>query len=594
MKTSTVMVVEDNPLNMKLVRSLLKLKGYQVIEAENAETAIQLAAAHQPDLILMDIQLPGMDGLTATRIIKSQEESKDIPVVALTSYAMPGDEQKAREACCAGYITKPIDTRKFIADIKGFMNNQESGTEPEPRKEPSGKPRILIVDDEPLNIKLLKGKLPEGKYETLSCTGGKEAVRIATREEPDLILLDIMMPDMDGFTVSRLLKENPSTREIPIILVTALDGLENKLKGLETGADEFLTKPVNTIELLSRINSLLRLKQYRERLTLRHQSQRSFSVTNGRADKSEESSNPARILIVEDDEKDCQIFKNFFKGRGYVLERAKSGEEALDLVLWKDFDLIILDVLLPGLDGFEICSRMKNAAQTRDIQIILATCLPDLTNKIKGIELGADDYLIKPVNARELQARTKVLLDKKRCMDLLRLNYESALNSAIYDGLTTLYNQAYFRKFFEQELKRAARQKYQVALIIMDVDNFKDINDSWGHLSGDHILSELGSVIKNNVRDIDLAARYGGDEFALVLPYAERDETIQVAERLRSAIVNRLFQLKNEAKALRLTVSIGIAFFPTNGSTPEEVIRNADQALYLAKQEGKNRCNVFS
>jgi two-component system, cell cycle response regulator len=594
MKTTTVMVVEDNPLNMKLVRSLLKLNGYQVLEAEDAELAIRLAAAHQPDLILMDIQLPGMDGLEATRIIKSQEESREIPVVALTSYAMSGDEQKAREALCSGYITKPIDTRKFIDTIKGFINNSESVTQPLPKKERSGKPRILIVDDEPLNIKLLNGKLPEGKYETLSCTSGIEAIRIATQEEPDLILLDVMMPDMDGFTVSRLLKEKATTRGIPIILVTALDGLDNKLKGLETGADEFLTKPVNTIELLSRINSLLRLKQYRERLSLHNQSEKSFNASAGQADKPEESFFPAKILIVDDDEKDSQIFKSFFKDRNYDLEWVKSGEEALDLVLWKDFDLILLDVLLPGLDGFEICSRLKNAARTRDIQIILVTCLPELTNKIKGIELGADDYLIKPINSRELQARTKVLLDKKRCMDLLYLKYESALNSAIYDGLTTLYNQTYFRKFFEQEMKRAARQKYQVTLIILDVDNFKEINDSWGHLSGDHILSELGSLIKNNVREIDLTARYGGDEFALVLPYADQDEAIQVAERVRAAIVSHPFSQNNGSETLRLTISIGIASFPTDGSTLEEVIRNADQALYLAKREGKNRFCVHS
>jgi two-component system cell cycle response regulator len=593
MKTSTVLVVEDNPLNMKLVRSLLTLSGYQVVEAENGETAIQLAAIHQPDLILMDIQLPGMDGLTATRIIKSQEESKDIPVVALTSYAMPGDEQKAREACCSGYITKPIDTRKFIESIRGYLTTPEPATQPGPIQEPSGKPRILIVDDEPLNIKLLKSKLPEGKYETLSAAGGKEAVRIATYEQPDLILLDVMMPDMDGFTVSRLLKDNATTRGIPIILVTALDGLDNKLRGLETGADEFLTKPVNTIELLSRINSLLRLKQYRERLTLRNQSEQSFNAAVGRPDPSEDSP-PARILIVEDDEKDSHIFKNFFKDRNYNLEWVKTGEEALDLTLWKEFDLVLLDVLLPGMDGFEICTRLKNSAQSRDVQVILVTCLPDLANKIKGIELGADDYLIKPVNARELQARTKVLLDKKRCMDLLRLDYESALNSAIYDGLTSLYNQTYFRKYFEQELKRAIRQKYQVALLIMDVDNFKAINDSWGHLSGDHILSELGSVIKNNVREIDLAARYGGDEFALVLPYADQEETLQVAERLRSAIESCSFTQKNGAEPLHLTVSIGAAFSPIHGSTPEEIIRKADQALYLAKKEGKNRGYVFS
>jgi two-component system, cell cycle response regulator len=594
MKTQTLLVIEDNALNMKLVRSLLNLAGYRVLEAEDAEQGIQMASLHRPDLILMDIQLPGMDGLEATHIIKAQEELKHIPIVALTSFAMPGDEQKAREASCSGYITKPIDTRKFIETIRGFLSPEKPSDEKESRKEPSGKPRILIVDDDSLNIKLMKAKLPAEKYESLTASNGQQAIAIADRDLPDLILLDIMMPDMDGFAVSRLLKQNPHTREIPIILVTALEGLDDKINGLETGADEFLTKPVNTIELLSRINSLLRLKQYRDQLAVRSQSETSLTPFTNQTGKVEDFSHPPRILLVEDDERDSKIFKGFFLNQGYDLEWVKTGEEALDLLKWKSVDLILLDVLLPGLDGFEICRQLKNSNQTRDLQIILITCLSDLENKIKGIELGADDYLIKPVNRQELQARMKILLTKKRYIDDLRQNYESALNSAVNDALTTLYNQAYFKKFFEQELKRAARQKYSVALIILDVDNFKQINDSLGHLAGDYILSELGPVIKSNVREIDLASRYGGDEFALVLPYTDRNESTLVAERLRKVIEGRTFSQESQSEDVKVTISLGIAFFPAQGSTPEEIIRNADQALYQAKNEGKNRCQVYS
>jgi two-component system cell cycle response regulator len=231
--------------------------------------------------------------------------------------------------------------------------------------------------------------------------------------------------------------------------------------------------------------------------------------------------------------------------------------------------------------------------QTRDLQIILITCLTELENKIKGIELGADDYLIKPVNSRELKARVKVLLNKKRCLDELMENYENALDSSINDGLTGLYNQAYFKKFLEQELKRAARQNYPVSLIIVDIDNFKQINDSLGHLGGDEILSELGPVIKKNIREIDFSARYGGDEFALVLPYADQEETFQVAERLRKAIEVKSCDREGSISQVNLSVSMGIAFFPQQGTTPADLIRNADLALYEAKKEGKNRYCIY-
>jgi two-component system cell cycle response regulator len=594
-KKQTILVVEDHPLNMKLVRSLLDLAGYKVLEAENAQQAIQLTSNFQPDLILMDIQLPDMDGLEATRIIKSRKESEHIPVVALTSYAMPGDERKASEARCSGYITKPIDTRQFIQTIENYL---EPGTtiNPKPLTDPApfpvsvaAKHRILIVDDDPLNIKLLKAKLPARKYDTLSALNGEQALLTAMNELPDLILLDIMMPGLDGFEVSRRLKANPYTKDIPIIVITALEGLDEKIRGLEAGADEFLNKPVNTIELLARIRSLLRLKQYRERLVLRTQTEKTISGFRSPDD----SALPGKILVVEDNDKDRQMLLHYFKGQLYDLSWAQSGEEALDRLEKESYDLLLLDVLLPGLDGFEVCRRLKHLSRTRDLQIILITCLSHLENKIKGIELGADDYLIKPINSRELLARTKVLLQKKRCMDILQHNYETALNLSINDGLTGLYNRAYFNKYMEQEIKRATRQHYPLTLILLDIDDFKCFNDSLGHPEGDRILKDLGAVIKTSIREIDFSARYGGDEFVLVLPYVDPEESLQIAERLRSALSGLDASRGEEKTSKKITISMGMAFFPDQADSAKELIRKADLALYRAKGEGKNRIQIF-
>jgi two-component system cell cycle response regulator len=594
MNTATILVVEDNALNLKLVRSLLALGGYQVLEAEDAEKGIQMASLHQPDLILMDIQLPGIDGLEATRVIKGNPETRKIPVVALTSYAMPGDEMKAQEAGCSGYITKPINTRTFMESVRGYLNHAPS---PEARPEKnlfSPKRRILIVDDDPLNVKLLASKLPEDQFETVTAFSGQEALRKTLKDPPDLILLDIMMPEMNGYEVSHWLKTNPTTQDIPIILVTALDGADDKIKGFEAGADEFLNKPVNTIELLARINSLLRLKYYREQLLSRTLSEKGFSGEPATPDPAEAIHPSAKILLVEDDEKDARMIQEYFAEEPYQLETLSTGEAALDRIQKELFDLVLLDVLLPGVDGFEVCQRIKGLHQTQDLQVVLITCLPDLENKIKGVEQGADDYLIKPINGRELKARVKVLVKKKHYIDQLRNNFERALNSAIYDGLTGLHNQTYLKKFLEMEIKRADRQRYPLGLMIIDIDDFKKINDRFGHLTGDLIIKDLAQLIKKNVREVDLSARYGGDEFAVVLPYTDQTETVQIIERIQKAVGHYRESEETHLQQEPLTLSFGVAFFPYQGTTMEELIRNADQSLYRSKQEGKNRYTFYS
>jgi two-component system, cell cycle response regulator len=593
MNTSTILVVEDDALNLKLVRSLLSLGGYQVLEAEDAEKGIQMALLHRPDLILMDIQLPGIDGLEATQVIKENEEIQRIPVVALTSYAMPGDEFKAQEAGCSGYITKPINTRTFMESIRGYLNHSLSA-EARPEKKLFGlKRRILIVDDDPLNVKLLASKLPEDQFEPLTAFSGQEALRKTLKDPPDLILLDIMMPEMNGYEVSHWLKTNPATEDIPIILVTALDGTDDKIKGFEAGADEFLNKPVNTIELLARINSLLRLKYYREQLRSRTFSEKGFCGGQATPDPAEEIHPPVKILLVEDDDKDARMIQEYFAGESYHLETVNTGEMAMERVQKEAFDLVLLDVLLPGVDGFEVCQRIKGLHQTQDLQVVLITCLPDLENKIKGVEQGADDYLIKPINGRELKARVKVLVKKKHYIDQLRNNFEQALNSAIYDGLTGLHNQTYFKKFLEMEIKRADRQRYPLGLMIIDIDDFKNINDRFGHLTGDLILKDLAQVIKKNIREVDLSARYGGDEFVVVLPYTDQTETAQIIERIQKAVARYRHSEETLLQQEPMTLSFGIAFFPFQGTTMEELIRKADQTLYRSKQEGKNRYTFY-
>jgi len=592
MSKQTVLVIEDNDINMKLVKTLLGLADYDVIASMDAETGISLARENVPDLILMDIQLPGMDGLKATQIIKQDDRLRSIPVIALTSYAMQGDEERAREAGCSGYISKPIDTRNFAKTLKGFLNKPQA-SDLQPATAPCQyQARILIVDDEPMNVKLLVAQLEGNSYEIIQAFGGREALEKAFAQHPDLILLDVMMPDMDGYAVTHKLKNDPQTSAIPIILITALSGTHDKIQGLEMGAEEFLNKPVSNTELIARVKSMLRLRQYQEQLSIRSESGAVFSEGCARSFISEANQAIPKVLLVEDDQKDVKLIQNYLADQPYEVITAYDGEEALALALKENIDLILLDILLPGTDGFEICNRLKQMDETKNTQIVLITSLSDIESRIKGVEMGADDFLVKPINNRELLVRINALLKKKVYMDQLQAQYETAMDSAIKDGMTGLYNHAYFKRFLEIEVKRAIRQTYSAALLMMDLDDFKAHNDRLGHLAGDIILRESAKIIQAATREIDLAVRYGGEEFAIVLPYAGKNNALSVAERIRSSIESHTYTLAGVQPPQRMTISIGIATCPEDALSVEALIQKSDAMLYRAKENGKNQICV--
>jgi len=458
---------------------------------------------------------------------------------------------------------------------------------------PPYRKRILIVDDEPTSLRLLAGILPKDQYEVLKATDGKEAIEKTFKKHPDVILLDVIMPGLDGFEVTRQLKADPRTKNIPIILVTSLEGLENKLTGLEAGAEEYLSKPVKAVELLARIKSMLQLKQYRDQLSIRKQSERSFvdAASLEQAVYPADEKQPL-VLLVEDNEIDARIIKSFLENMPLRLETASTGSEAISRLLSDKIDLILLDILLPDMTGFDICQRLKETEKNSETPVIVITCLHDLDSKITGVELGADDFLVKPINKQELTARTKALLEKKQQIDKLRAHYETVLNSAIYDWLSGVYNHGYFKRFLDLEIKRSKRQLYPLSLLMIDIDDFKIYNDTFGHSAGDVILKDLAQLLKQSTREIDLVSRYGGDEFAVVLPYTDKQGSARVAKRVAQAIREHDFLRGRGGEIKPLTVSIGAAMFPTDAFTQEEIIQKADEMLYLAKHRGKNRIYV--
>lgn len=600
MTEKTVLIVEDNILNMKLVRDVLRIDKFKSIEADNAEAGLELARLNEPDLILMDIELPGMDGLSAMRLIKADPALRHIPVLALTAYAMEDDKINAKSAGCDGYITKPINIKRFRETISNYLGNSD-----EPVKKPERasladntdkccfSKKILIVDDDTLNVKLLSVQLATKGYQVLKAYDGMSALEAVQKNNPDLILLDIMMPGMDGYEVTSRLKSDSSTRDIPIILVTALTGEDDKKKGLDAGADEFINKPIDYPELDARIISLLRLKEYQEQLGSRKKSEE--LVINGSQGKLriiERERNLPTVLVADDDPVSIGVMKRFLSKIPCNIEMALSGEETIRCVQEKKIDVILLDLMLPNMNGFEVCQRIKGSEETCPIQVVMITNLTDTASKLKGIESGTDDFLVKPVDKDELKARLIALFKKKAYLDQLIARIDTALNAAITDRLTGVFNYGYFRHFIEMEFQRAKRQDSKLALLMIDVDDFKQFNDRYGHPCGDHALKIVASTLQENIRKVDFLARYGGEEFAVILPYVGRNAAEEIAERLIRKVGNHA-EIEGTAGA-RLSISIGLSMFPDQVSSAEELIRTADTALYMAKRNGKNRVEPYS
>jgi two-component system cell cycle response regulator len=589
-----ILIIEEDRKDVKLLKDLLRDRNLEIFEAKDAESGFDKLKEHFPCLIFLNLRLPGMDGLTAARRIKQDPELKNINVVALSGIPSQGEKEKAFEAGCDGYLPKPIGVRSFQELIDRFLHTRDAKKSPQIDQYRSHKKKILIIDDETVNRRVLEAMLPPGNFEVYTASDGVEGLRKVYELYPDVILMDVLMPGKDGFTLTKELKKNPAVQNIPIILVTALDGSENRVSGLEAGAEEYLTKPVKTVELLSRVQSMLQLKEYRDQLSLRKQSQAFF--TRGEDEGKSETQNLEKtpsVLLIEDNPVDAGVVIKVLEREPLQLETVKRGEAAIKRILAGGIDLVLLDILLPDIDGFDICKKLKSMDEAKDIPIIVITCLDDIDSRINSVKLGVDDFLVKPINHRELKARIKVLLEKKGQLDELRSHYAQALNSAVIDSLTGLYNHGYFKNFLHMEIKRSQRQSYPVCLLMVDIDDFKRCNDTLGHSVGDKILKKVGSIIKGEVREVDLTARYGGDEFTVVLPYSDKSGAVKVTTRIQKSIAAARIAGENPGMKSAVTVSIGIAEYPTDAVSLEDLIRKADKMLYEAKKQGKNQVCIW-
>jgi len=445
--------------------------------------------------------------------------------------------------------------------------------------------RILVVDDVEANVRLLEAKLTLEYYEVLTAGDGATALQVASDERPDIILLDVMMPGMDGFETCRRLKADPVTRHIPVVLVTALDGREDKLKGLDAGADDFVTKPIDDVILFARVRSLLRLKSVMDELREREESGRRLGVDTDGAGRLRGSG--GRVLIVDDNERQARKMAEHLAAEHRPT--VESDPAAALIAARGPVDLMIVNVSSAEFDGLRFVAQTRSTEAARRIPILAVVDPADRPRLLKALELGVNDILPRPVDPEELEARARTQIKRKRYADFLKQKLDYSLEMAVTDALTGLHNRRYMAGQLQALMSRAGQGGDGVAVLVMDIDHFKLVNDGFGHDAGDEVLREFAVRLATNVRAIDLPCRLGGEEFVVVMPGASLEDATHVADRIRRDVGGQPFPIMNGTEALTVTVSVGVAASTGLDDTPDALLKRADEGVYEAKARGRNQ-----
>ncbi len=454
--------------------------------------------------------------------------------------------------------------------------------------------RVLIVDDIAPNLKLLEAKLSSEYYDVVAADGGHKAIEMARQESPDLILLDIMMPGLDGFQVCELLKADPATAHIPIVMVTALSDVADRVRGLQTGADDFLSKPVRDVPLFARVRSLIRLKQLMDVYLVRDETTSRLGLVAPRPLLTQEDATHGRLLVIDDSDVDVANLVKALQPDDHKITRLDAIDRGLAEASREEFDLLIVALHLKGGDVLRFCSQIRShvADRVRSLPILLLAEDDDDVGRVaKGLDLGVNDYIVKPVDPQELLARVRTQIRRRRYQNRLRGNYEQSIALASTDALTGVHNRRYLDTHLDQLLQHAHANNKPLSVAFCDIDHFKRLNDTYGHAAGDEVLIEFTRRLLRNLRSHDLVARIGGEEFVVVMPDTTPERARRIGERLRQKVEQESFTAAG-CDPIAVTISVGITTTRDTDKVGVDLIKRADEAMYQAKNSGRNRVVV--
>lgn len=452
---------------------------------------------------------------------------------------------------------------------------------------------ILVVDDQERNVLLLEAKLSNEFYDVITATSAFEALQKVKDRNPDLIVLDIMMPGMDGFSVCRRLKSDPATAHIPVIMVTALSSHSDRLRGLEAGADDFLTKPINDIVFFSRTKSLIRMKMLLDELRRREESAARIEGKPAAVSQFMANVTGSRILVVDDDAEELHKI-TYHITELHEVETATTYEEAIAKSTQGQFDCILVSAQFRSLEGLRLVSQLKMSESTRHTpQIVMVS--PERTQAmLKALELGINDYLLLPIEYNEMMARIRTQIRRKKYQETLLNSYKRQENRPIMDAKTNLYNGQFLHTHLATLTEQANRFGKPVTLIRVEIDRFEELRQQYGSAVDDEILLDLSRILVRSIRTADMAAWAQEEGFSVVLPETDVLSASVVTDRIRKMVESTPFRIhaNGQLQELKVTVSISAAQL-TRGEPAPQFFQRVDNAVRQIRQTGENQVSLL-